>query len=63
MIKFVKDLKMHLLTGISYMLPLIIGASLVIAIPKLIGLGFGITSLDPYANQTKIFLRGKMMMK
>ncbi len=53
--KFLKDMKMHLLTGISYMLPLIIGASLVVAVPKLIGLGFGITTLDPYANQTGFF--------
>lgn len=53
--KFLKDAKGHLMTGIGYMLPLIIGASLVVAIPKLIALCFGITSLDPYADGTGIW--------
>ncbi|WP_440914592.1 PTS transporter subunit EIIC, partial [Enterococcus innesii] len=44
------DLKGHLMSGISFVLPLIIGASLVVAIPKMIALGMGITSLDPYAD-------------
>ena len=34
--KFFKEAKGHLMTGIGYMLPLIIGASLVVAIPKLL---------------------------
>ncbi|MFR2170763.1 MAG: hypothetical protein ACLS54_08850 [Anaerostipes hadrus] len=38
--QFLKDAKGHLMTGIGYMLPLIIGASLVVAIPKLIALCF-----------------------
>lgn len=42
--------KGHLMSGISFVLPLIIGASLVVAIPKLIALSMGITSLDPYAE-------------
>ncbi len=41
--QFLKDAKGHLMTGIGYMLPFIIGASLVVAIPKLIALCFGIT--------------------
>ncbi|NCC54010.1 MAG: PTS fructose transporter subunit IIC [Erysipelotrichia bacterium] len=49
--KFFKDAKGHLMTGIGYMLPLIIGASLVVAIPKLIGVSMGINSLDPYAEK------------
>ena len=53
--KFLKEAKVHLMTGIGYMLPLIIGASLVVAIPKLIALCFGITSLDPYADGTGIW--------
>lgn len=53
--KFLKEAKGHLMTGIGYMLPLIIGASLVVAIPKLIALCFGITSLDPYADGTGIW--------
>ncbi|HBH1740454.1 TPA: PTS fructose transporter subunit IIC [Clostridioides difficile] len=44
------ELKGHLMTGISYILPLIIGSSLVVAIPKLIALAMGITSLDAYKN-------------
>lgn len=52
--QFFKDAKGHLMTGIGYMLPLIIGASLVVAIPKLIALCFGITSLDPYADGTGV---------
>lgn len=45
MSKFLKEAKGHLMTGIGYMLPLIIGASLVVAIPKLIGVAMGISSL------------------
>lgn len=44
------EIKGHLMTGISYILPLIIGASLVVAIPKLTALFLGITSLDAYAE-------------
>ncbi|MCC0783160.1 PTS fructose transporter subunit IIC [Clostridioides sp. ES-S-0108-01] len=44
------ELKSHLMTGISYILPLIIGSSLVVAIPKLTALAMGITSLDVYEN-------------
>lgn len=44
------ELKGHLMTGISYILPLIIGSSLVVAIPKLTALALGITSLDTYAD-------------
>ena len=49
--KFLKEAKGHLMTGISYMLPLIIGASLVVAIPKLIGVAMDINSLDFYADK------------
>ena len=49
--KFFKEAKGHLMTGIGYMLPLIIGASLVVAIPKLIGVSMGINSLDAYADK------------
>ena len=43
--KFFKEAKGHLMTGIGYMLPMIIGSSLVVAIPQLIALAMGITSL------------------
>lgn len=48
--KLLHELKGHLMSGISYMLPLIIGSSLVIAIPKIIGLAMGLTSLDAFAE-------------
>lgn len=50
-----QELKGHLMTGISYMLPLIIGASLVVAVPKLIGLAVGITDFGPYKDATGIY--------
>jgi PTS system fructose-specific IIC component len=43
--KFFSEAKGHLMTGIGYMLPLIIGSSLVVAIPTLVGLAMGVTSL------------------
>lgn len=46
--KFLSSAKGHLMTGISHALPMIIGVSLVIAIPKIIALCMGITSLDPF---------------
>lgn len=49
-----QELKGHLMTGISYMLPLIIGASLVVAVPKLIGLALGITDLGLYKDEAGI---------
>ena len=48
--KFFSEAKGHLMTGIGYMLPLIIGASLVVAIPLIIALCTGVSSLDPYAS-------------
>ncbi|EOS59877.1 PTS system, Fru family, IIC component [Firmicutes bacterium M10-2] len=48
--KFFKEATGHIMTGIGYMLPLIVGASLVVAIPKITALCMGITSLDPYAE-------------
>lgn len=49
------EVKSHLMTGISYILPLIIGSSLVVAIPKLTALAMGITSLDIYKDATGIY--------
>lgn len=43
------------MTGIGYMLPLIIGSSLVVAIPLIIALCCGVSSLDPYATKTGFF--------
>lgn len=43
--KFLSEVKGHLMTGIGYMLPLIIGSSLVIAVPQLIALAMGTPAL------------------
>lgn len=43
--QFIREAKGHLMTGISFMLPMIIGSSLVVAIPTIIGLCMGVTSL------------------
>lgn len=43
--KLFSEIKGHLMTGIGYMLPLIIGSSLVVAIPQLIALAMGTPSL------------------
>lgn len=42
--------KQHLMSGISFALPVIIGGSLVVAVAKVIGMISGVTSLDAYAN-------------
>lgn len=54
--KFFSELKGHLMTGIGYMLPLIIGSSLVVAIPTLIGLAMGCTSLTEDMTGVQGFL-------
>ncbi len=43
--KFLKEAKGHFMTGIGFMLPMIIGSSLIVAIPTIIGLAMGVTSL------------------
>ncbi|WP_288687098.1 hypothetical protein [uncultured Catenibacterium sp.] len=53
--KFFNEAKGHMMTGIGYMLPLIIGASLVVAIPLIIALCTGVQSLDPYAKATGFY--------
>lgn len=45
----------HLMGGISYALPVIIGGSLVVALAKIIGFTGGISNLDDYANAGGFF--------
>ena len=40
----------HLMAGISYALPVIIGGSLVVAVAKMIGFAGGVTNLDDFAK-------------
>ncbi|KRL96872.1 PTS fructose transporter subunit IIC [Liquorilactobacillus satsumensis] len=54
--KLFAEWKGFLMSGISYMLPVVIGGSLVVAVPKLIGLCFGITSFDAYKSGIWFYL-------
>lgn len=49
------ELKRHLMTGVSYLLPLIIGSSLVVAVPKLLGLALNVPDLGIYKDGTGFF--------
>lgn len=46
--KLLSEWKGYLMSGISFMLPVVIGGSLVVAVPKLIGLGFGVNDFSSY---------------
>lgn len=48
--KLLSDWKGYLMTGLSYMLPVVIGGSLIVATTKIFGLCFGITSFDAYKS-------------
>ena len=50
--KIMIDIKNHLMTGISYALPVIIAGSLMVAVAKIIGLAIGESNLDAFANST-----------
>lgn len=52
-----KVIEGHLMTGISYILPVIIGASLIVGLAKLVGLGFGVSDLNPYKDAGGILRR------
>ncbi|WP_062350588.1 PTS fructose transporter subunit IIC [Bacillus kwashiorkori] len=48
------EVKDHLMTGISYVLPVIIAGSLVVAIAKIIGFAFGYTDLNEFAETSGV---------
>ncbi|WP_438442740.1 PTS fructose transporter subunit IIC [Kluyvera georgiana] len=48
--KLMIDIKNHLMTGISFALPVIIAGSLMVAVAKIIGLAIGESDLDAFAN-------------
>lgn len=50
-----KVLEGHFMSAISYILPLIIGSSLLIAVVKIIGLANGITDLSTYADSSGFY--------
>ncbi len=45
-----KQAKQHLMSGISYVLPVIIGGSLIVAVAKIIGFIGGVSNLDNFAD-------------
>ncbi|HBR1297863.1 TPA: PTS fructose transporter subunit IIC [Klebsiella pneumoniae] len=48
--KIMVDIKNHLMTGISFALPVIIAGSLMVAVAKIIGLAIGESNLDAFAH-------------
>lgn len=53
--KITSELRGHLMTGISWSMPMIIGAGMIVGIPSIIGLFFGVTSWDGFADTTGIW--------
>lgn len=53
--KFGNELKGHLMTGISWSIPMIIGAGMIVGIPSIIGLFFGVTDWGLYADGSGIW--------
>ncbi len=53
--KTLQEAKDHLMSGISYVLPVIIAGSLVVAVAKVIGILFGHTDLDVFAKTSGFF--------
>ncbi|MGA3882522.1 PTS fructose transporter subunit IIC, partial [Bacillus pumilus] len=51
-----------LMTGLSYILPVIIGASLIVGLAQLVGLGFGVSDLNAYKDAGGI-LHGAHLME
>lgn len=49
--KTMVEIKNHLMTGISYALPIIIAGSLVVAVAKIVGLIYGAPDLGVFANK------------
>ncbi|ROP62001.1 PTS system IIC component (Fru family) [Enterobacter sp. BIGb0383] len=52
--KTMVDIKNHLMTGISYALPVIIAGSLMVAVAKIVGLAFGVSDLNAFADSSGI---------
>ncbi|ROR06972.1 PTS fructose transporter subunit IIC [Erwinia sp. JUb26] len=48
--KLMVDIKNHLMTGISFALPVIIAGSLMVAVAKIIGIAFGASDLNQFAD-------------
>ncbi|MFH5810273.1 PTS fructose transporter subunit IIC [Companilactobacillus sp. FL22-1] len=53
--KLLADWKGYLMSGISYMIPTVIGGAMIVGIPQLIGMMFGVNDLSKYKNATNFF--------
>lgn len=53
--KLLADWKGYLMSGISYMIPTVIGGAMIVGIPQLIGMMFGVNDLSKYKNTTDFF--------
>jgi PTS system fructose-specific IIC component len=47
--------KGYLMSGISYMIPTVIGGAMIVGIPQLIGMAMGVNDLSKYKNTTDFF--------
>ena len=53
--KLMKDWEGYLMSGISYMIPTIIGGAIVVGIPQLIGMAFGVDNLAKFEKASGFF--------
>lgn len=53
--KLMHDWQGYIMTGISYMIPTIIGGALIVGIPQLIGMACGVNDLGKFAKATGFF--------
>lgn len=53
--KLMKDWEGYMMSGISYMIPTIIGGAIIVGIPQLIGMAFGVDNLAKYEKATGFF--------
>lgn len=53
--KLLLEWKGYLMSGISYMIPTVIGGAMIVGIPQIIGLCFGVTNLDKFKSTNDFF--------
>lgn len=53
--KILAEWKGYLMSGISYMIPTVIGGALIVGVPQLIGMAFGVEDLTNYENAQGFF--------
>lgn len=53
--KLLAEWKGFLMSGISYMIPTVIGGAMIVGIPQLIGMAMGVNDLSKYKNATNFF--------